>query len=285
MTEEQLERIRTGFLAFVEGFRDPAADLAPGLALKLEHTRRVAGHARDIARELGWSPEDVRMAEALGWLHDVGRFVQFAEFGHFHDASSFNHGQRGADVVEQSGMIAGLRAARRRCLLAAIRHHNAKTIPPAISRNCRPFLKLIRDADKLDIFRVVIEELERDGFRELADMWPHVALDGPVNPLLQREIRERRHGDVAHVRSLADFLLIEASWIYDLQYAPTRERVRRNGALEALAAYLPDDPATREILDDVRQVLAGHPPADSSARPAGRTARRPKRPHAPEPPP
>jgi len=255
MKTEQLNQIQSWVEGYVDGFRQAPADLPLPLALKLDHTRHVAENAREIARELGWTPEDVRMAEALGWLHDVGRFAQFAEFGHFHDATSADHGLRGFEIARGSSLLAPLPDVGRDCLLEGIRHHNAKTIPATISPACLPFLKLIRDADKLDIYRVVIEGLKRDGFRGLADMWPHIDLDGPVNSGLLREIQTQRDVDIVHVRSLADFLLLQAFWIYDLHYEPTRARIRQRRILETIGSYLPDQPNIREILDHLRDYL------------------------------
>lgn len=262
MTADQLRQIRNWVETYAEGFRTAAADLPAPIALKLDHTRHVAENAREIARELGWAPEDVHTAEALGWLHDVGRFIQYAEFGHFHDATSFNHGQRGADVVRDSGLLADLDDESRAGLLDGIRHHNAKTIPADLPAARRRLLELIRDADKLDIYRVVIEGLERDGFRELANLWPHIDLKGPVHPRLLREFQTRRDVDVAHVRSLADFLLLQAFWIYDLHYEPTRDRIRRRHILETIGSYLPDQPAIREILGHLRTYLQADAPRE-----------------------
>ena len=267
MNTEQLSQIQSWVEGYVDGFRQAPADLPPPLALKLDHTRHVAKNAREIARELEWAPEDVRMAEALGWLHDVGRFSQFAEFGHLHDATSVNHGLRGFEIVRDSSLLAPLPVVCRNSLLEGIRHHNAKTIPATISPAGLPFLKLIRDADKLDIYRVVAKEIERDGFQELAGLWPHIDLRGPVNPRLLREIRTRRDIDIRHVRSLADFLLLQAFWIYDLHYAPTRVRIRRRHVLETIGNHLPDDPAARKILDEIRNYLrdgAGRKPGDAA---------------------
>lgn len=260
MTADQLDRIRDWLQAFVDSYRAADGVLPDAVALKLDHTRRVAENARDIARDLDWSPEDVDLAEALGWLHDVGRFAQFGEFGHFHDASSFNHGHRGADLVRESGVLDDLDEKSGGCLLDGIRHHNAKRIPAGLPPDHVRFLQLIRDADKLDIFRVVAEGLERDGFRELADMWPHIHLDGPIHPLLLQDIRARNQGDVAHVESLADFLLLEASWLCELHSAPARVRARRARVLDTLAAHLPADPDVRAVLDGIRGFLAEDAP-------------------------
>ena len=256
MTAEQLQQIRDCFLAFVDGFRPAPAPLPVALALKLDHTRRVADNAREIAQELRWSPEDIRTGEALGWLHDVGRFAQFAEFGHFHDATSVDHGRRGCEIVRDSGVLKPLPEGRRRCLLEGIRHHNAKTIPATLAPADRPFLKLVRDADKLDIYRVVAEGLARNGFQELADMWPHINLQGPVNPLLLHEILTQRDVDVAHVQSLADFIVLLAFWVYDLNYAPSREIVRDRRVLKTLAAHLADDPAASAFLAKIQNDLS-----------------------------
>ena len=238
----------------------------PAIALKLDHTRRVADNARTIACELGWAEDDVLLAEALGWLHDVGRFDQYAEFGHYHDATSFDHGRRGFEVAREAPVLAPLATPIRNALLDGIRLHNARSIPPDIVPASRPFLEVVRDADKLDIFRVVAEELDRDGFRELASMWPHIDLDGPVNPQLLREVRSQPTADIALLRSLADFLVLQISWVRDLNCSPSFALVRDRRLLEALAAHLPVDSAVQDYYGEMRAWL------DVRAAPHGRNA-------------
>ena len=124
----------------------------------------------------------------------------------------------------------------------------------------------MRDADKLDIFRVVAEELDRDGFRELASMWPHIDLDGPVNPQLLREVRSQPTADIALLRSLADFLVLQISWVRDLNCSPSFALVRDRRLLEALAAHLPVDSAVQDYYGEMRAWL------DVRAAPHGRNA-------------
>lgn len=269
MTHEQLHLIPLWVETYVEQIHGPGNPVPSALTLKLDHTRWVAANAREIAQQLEWPAHAIRLGEALGWLHDVGRFAQFAEFGHYHDATSFNHGWRGAEIVADSGLLVRLPPVSQACLLDGIRHHNAKTLPVEIAATSLPYLKLIRDADKLDIFRVVIEGLKRDGFQELATMWPHLDLHGPVNPRLLQEIRAHQQADLLHVRSLADFLVLQASWMFTLNYAPTARLAQERRVLDALAAYRPDAPAVHDFIHEMRDVLAqqtGHalPTADAA---------------------
>ena len=259
MNSEQLSQIQAWFEQFVDGFCPASSGLPSPMALKKVHTREVALNARLIARELEWSEEDIRMSEALGWLHDVGRFAQFAEFGHFHDATSVDHGLRGFEITSASGILDSLAAPRREAILESIRHHNAKDIPSTLSPFTLPFLKLIRDADKLDIYRVVIEGLRQNGFRELSSIWPHIQLDGPANPGLLKEIQTRRNVDLVHVKSLADFLVLLGHWTDDLQYKPTREQIRQRRILESLSAYLPAHPEAQEFFRQVENSLQENP--------------------------
>ena len=253
MSDEWIHRVRKWVESRALGASSGQVPAPPGIAIKLDHTGRVADNARTIAIQLGWNEDDVLLAEALGWLHDVGRFDQYAQFGHFHDATSFDHGLRGFDLVRQSPLLSSLPELRRNALLEGIRHHNAKSIPGTISPQSLPFLKLVRDADKLDIFRVVADEIKRDGFRELAGMWPHVDLDGPVNPLLLQTVRSPRGADVSLLHSLVDFLVLQISWVRDLNWAPSLAMVRDRNLLDAISTHLPPDPAVQEFL---RETLA-----------------------------
>ncbi len=257
MNTEQLEIIRIWFDDYVHSLF--GADGLPGcIVLKIEHTKRVAENARQIAEELGWDQASVVVAETLGWLHDVGRFTQFVEFGHFHDATSVNHGTCGCCIVREAGILSILSEETRSCLLESIQHHNARIIPEETTEDCLPFLKLIRDADKLDIYRVVLEHLQQDGFLELKNMWPHVDLDGPISPKVLESAQKKKNGSVVDIQSLADFLLLQIGWVYEIYYAPTRKRMAERGILDDIGRYLPDDPRVSDVLKQARTLISSH---------------------------
>lgn len=156
MNDSQLQKTREWFKRYIMVFASIDGALHPFLQLKADHSERVAGNARQLAEDSGWNPADANSVEALGWLHDVGRFSQFATYGTFTDATSVNHGERGEEVVRQSEILSALEPAEQSALLDGIRYHNAKTEPDHLDEEGLRFLKLIRDADKLDIFHIVL---------------------------------------------------------------------------------------------------------------------------------
>ena len=52
----------------------------PKIALKVAHIERVSEIAKNTAKSLNLSKEDVELAELIGLLHDIGRFEQIKKY-------------------------------------------------------------------------------------------------------------------------------------------------------------------------------------------------------------
>jgi hypothetical protein len=244
MNDAHLDEIRTWFA-------DYAADhlrrgrLPAMMQLKLKHSQRVAREARGLASELGWSREDQNTAEALGLLHDTGRFSQLEEFGTFRDRDSVNHAARGYEVVSGNGVLRSCSLRQQRQILDGIRHHNALHLPPECDHDSLGFVRLIRDADKLDIYAVFLDAITNNRLDEFPEIVHGVDLNGPANPAMLDCVL---HGRVPHynlIHSLNDWLLIQISWVYDLFYQPSFRRLLDRRILDLLAARLPETTEVR----------------------------------------
>jgi len=255
MTDLQLQEIKEWFESYTGTFASGDGSFHPPLQLKVDHSQRVADNARQLAENLGWIPSDANRAEALGWLHDIGRFSQFAEFGTFTDATSINHGERGWKIAREDGILFPLKTKEQNILLDGIRYHNAKTEPDHLGEENLRFLKLIRDADKLDIFHFVLTSVQRDGFQELPKMLPQVVLKGPVSPRIIHEIQTRRSCSITEVRSLADFLLMQLSWIYDLNYSASFRQIIERDIIDNLEQALPKEQQIGTIVHAARSYI------------------------------
>lgn len=251
MKDSDLQDIRDWFENYAQDYltgSSPATPRRVMMALKLAHSRRVAAEARSLAIDLGWDLESQNTAEALGWLHDTGRFSQMAEFGTFRDAHSINHAVRGHDVLSQSGILRNCSARRQRQILEGILHHSALSIPSDVHHDSIDFIRLIRDADKLDIFHIFSDALLHNRLNDYPDIVHHVDLDGPPSPELLAELRAGRVPSYRLVHSLHDWKLLQVCWVYDLAYVPTCRRVLDRGVVQTLADLLPDTPDIRALI-------------------------------------
>ncbi|MDD3147613.1 MAG: HD domain-containing protein [Candidatus Riflebacteria bacterium] len=259
MIENEFQGLKNRFNDYVNSFRSSSGILHPMMQLKLDHSARVATEARDIAAELGWSENDILLAEAIGLFHDVGRFSQYQEFKTYYDPKSVNHGERGYDVLIESGWLDGLAVEERDYILESVHYHNCHTVPDDLSHDSNRFVKLVRDADKLDIFFVLNNAIKEDSLKNEPGIIWNLPRDVPPSSMILDDLRNRRQASYEHVKSQADFCLLQLCWIYDLNYVPTIRKVAAREIVDRIAATLPTGvelyDAVRHLKDFLRETI------------------------------
>lgn len=256
MEEERYRAIREWFDAYVERFVSADDGLAPLQEMKREHTFRVMENARTIARALGWPGDEVRTAEVIALLHDVGRFSQLAEFRTFSDGLSVNHAHRSCEVILAEGVLDELSPSESRRVLAAVETHNRFQIPEDVPEDDRRFAALIRDADKIDIYDVAYDAISTDRIRQHPEIAINLSLERTVSPEVREEVMARKLGTYDKMKTVGDFLVVQLSWIYDIHFVTTLKELQRRGTIERMGGLLPDTGNVRELLDQVQGDLA-----------------------------
>lgn len=235
-TVNSMQQIREWFASYTRSFQKGDNPLEPLLDLKLRHSFRVAGEAGFLAREMGLDARSVDVAETLGLLHDVGRFPQFREFRTFYDAASVDHGELGWETVKRAGILDPLEDEARLAILDGIRFHNKKEVPSGIRPSSLAMVRLVRDADKLDVFELVQDYLDRGTIRELL---PRIPDTGGISGELLDTLGETGRASYSQVRSVPDFLLVQLSWVFDLNFQPTFRRILERRVIERIENRLP----------------------------------------------
>lgn len=253
MSGPDLASFREFLGRYVDGFLtgDPAFD--ENIEIKRDHSLRVAGHASRIADSLGLAPDLDTACRLAGLFHDLGRFEQYRDFRTFDDRSSVDHGRLGAAVLGRTPALDRTFGRVRRLVRAAVMLHNRRRLPPAAPQDCLLVTRVVRDADKLDIFRVMLAH-----FAPQRALNPVVTLGlkdqpGAWSASIAADIRGRRLADYGSMAYVNDFKLLLLSWVYDLNFPAARQALARSGLLHGLIALLPDAP---EIVGLGRQVLA-----------------------------
>jgi hypothetical protein len=245
MTKEKQGFLQAWFERYVERFRDREGVLPPMLDLKYCHSLRVAENA------------ERRLAEGFGLVHDVGRFTQYARYGSFQDADTVDHGAEGHRVLEAQDLSFLPDPGEREWLFRVVEYHNRKeiNIPCGLSAGQDRLLRLIRDADKLDIMELVLQAVASDGFRDLPGMLPHIRLCRELSPGVLSEAAKTRSVSNGNLSTLADFLVMMATWCYDMNYLPTRRLAVQRNLLPRIRRELPDTKPIRDLFADITEAL------------------------------
>jgi putative nucleotidyltransferase with HDIG domain len=237
-----LRDLKDWFSSYVRSFFSDNRDEQKNIDLKVDHTSHVCACISGIAQDLGLGGTDLLLAEAIGLFHDLGRFPQYAQYKTFRDSISVNHGKLGAEVLEQEGVIEGLPEDEQKVLLEAVRFHNAFSLPSLSDSRSMLFLKLIRDADKLDIWRIFLSYYEGDP----GEIPSEAGLGLPDSSACSHEviscILENRLATLAMLNSVNDFKLMQLSWVYDLNFGPSFALLHKGKFIERITSILPGTP-------------------------------------------
>ena len=140
------------FMEYANGY-----DLSDGMiSLKVIHTMAVAEVMEELTAMLGLSERIREIAEICAVFHDIGRFEQVTRYHTFLDHLSRDHADLGCEVLQQEKFLEELSLSEREKeqVIIAIRNHNKYAIEAGLDEETLLLCKLIRDADKCDIFRV-----------------------------------------------------------------------------------------------------------------------------------
>jgi len=257
MTEKDLEFLKVWFKRSVDAFRNKNGVLHPMLELKLSHSLRVAENARLIAVSLGIPTEDQYIAEGVGLLHDVGRFTQFARYGSFRDSDTVDHGYEGYRILELQNPPLLRDSQEWRLLLFAVLHHNKKRmdIPDISAHKQERLLRLVRDADKIDIMELVLNSVSANGFQDLPLMLPHIRLSRDLSPEVLEEAENRQTVSTGNLSTLADFLIMIATWFHDLNYLPALQMAVQRNILFRIEQELPKTRKVENILRNIHNLV------------------------------
>jgi putative nucleotidyltransferase with HDIG domain len=247
-----LDNFRRWFEAYSTRFFGQDPYVNAHLRMKQEHTGRTCQEILVLAEQLALDDHQKQIAEMVALFHDVGRFPQFAQYRTFDDTRSIDHSHLGVEILRQEGVLDVLRREDRRWVETAVEHHGRKSLPPHLNGQALLFSKLIRDADKLDIFRVVIRLYRQYREDPAASLW-EIGL--PDEPRYSAEVFEAvMNGSLIEhtmMRTLNDKMLCKLSWVYDMNFAAALAQLREQRSLEQILSFLPATPEVERLGEKV----------------------------------
>ena len=255
MNEDYLSFCHSWFEEYVDDFRSPEREIQESIELKIGHTFRVCENITNIASSLDLSCEDISLAKAVALFHDVGRFEQLRSHRTFSDVTSVDHAALGLSLLEDSAILQGLTERERHILNRAIWYHNKYEITEDEGSDILLFSRLIRDADKLDILKVITDYFGR------REKQPNSALDFGLSesPGFSRELLDDIFGcrmvKIGSLKNLNDMRLMYLSWTFDLNFPITITSMLERRYLEKLMDALPQNDDVLRVRDHINGYL------------------------------
>ena len=225
-----------------------SADVEESLIrLKMDHSLKVLDNARTIVREESLSASESRLCLLCALYHDIGRFPQIARYHTFNDRESINHGRAGVLALRGFTLPEGVSDSEARIIRFSVGQHNLKTVRDTLPAHLVHPVHVVRDADKLDIFRVMIAEA-RNGDRDPAITLGIESNDPDAySDAIYESVLTGRDCEYTDLRHPNDFLLLLLGWTFGLRYAASLDLVLSRGHLKAIFSQLPDDARIRAL--------------------------------------
>ena len=251
---DTFEQARADFDRHVAHFRGPDGSLPFALEAKFRHTGEVCEITEKIvAGEARFSPHDTLIFRLCALFHDISRFEQYDKFKTFLDRHSFDHGDRSAALIDELGLVPELPPEARACIIDAVRVHNKFAIPADFPPAHLAAAKMVRDADKLAILRLIIRFFNGD----YSD--PTIRLDLPDAPGWTPSILETAMNGKCVVytdmKCINDFKLGLFAWSCDLNYPASAALALDENLFGRIRALLPGSDKIDALLESSRTRL------------------------------
>jgi hypothetical protein len=255
MDQKDLTALKNWFADYCDTFSTPSEEDQRNITIKRDHTHEVCLNAVQIAKDLRLNEHQMMLAETIALFHDVGRFPQYRQYKTFDDSISVNHAALSARVLLENSVLRDLPGRDRDLIIRAVTLHNVFSLPEGLEDETLLFSRLIRDADKLDILRVVIDYFKQEpGSRAEA-----VALGLPDEPAYSEEVLACLHKEKMALKSMLttqnDFKLLQLAWLYDLNFASSLRMVVARKYIPRIADMLPRNDDISRAVNNVREYV------------------------------
>ena len=245
-----LEKCKKEFLKYTEEFDFEKE----GIKRKQLHSLRVMEESKKVAKALKLNKEEIELAELIGLLHDIGRFEQYNRENEQCNEMLLDHANLGVEVLVKDDYIKKYIDDKHYIpiILKAIKNHNKLEIEDDLNEEELLYAKIIRDADKLDIFYEGVEiywntKKEKENIE-------NSKISSKIEEQLKNEKQVKKLGNEKN--DTVDSLLILLSYIYDINFRETLEIIdKENYVNKILNRFDFKDEKTKEQIEELKEIL------------------------------
>ena len=217
--------------------------------LKINHTYRVEKNSKIIAESLNLDEENVLLATLIGLLHDIGRFEQIRKYNSYSDSKTEDHASLGVKVLKDNNFISEFAEEKYwNTIFNSVENHNKYSIDSSLNEYDTMHSKIVRDADKIDILNLYINELKKEK-RKLGNCF---------NPKLIEDLKDKKIIKKEDRTNPGDEFLLSLAFVYDFNFKISYEIIKEKNYINILIDVMKEkckDEKDIEYLEEIRPLL------------------------------
>ena len=237
-----IEGLKETFKTYVENF-----DMSEfAIKMKYEHSLRVMDFCKFIAKENNFIDKDMEISILVGLLHDYARFEQWTKYKTYSDLKSIDHGDLAVEKLFDNNEIKNYCKNQEYYdeIYDAIKYHNKMYFSNDISIHNKLICKVIRDADKLDIFYLL--GAEEDLMKQD---------DNDISKKINEDFYNQKLVSRKDVKSKCDDIIRSLSMVYDLNFKCSFEYLKEHNLIDKMFDNIEDKDKFKEYFEYIKNYI------------------------------
>lgn len=225
----------------------------PKIELKIKHTYRTVEVAKRIAEDLKLNEEQILLAQLIALLHDIGRFEQLRIYNTFKDRDSIDHGDLGVKILFEDGLIRNFITETKydNIIYKAVRNHNKFKIQDGLDEEELLHVRIIRDADKTDIFGIFVEDIEKN--KNILYNYEEVSKQ-IVTPEIMKKFEHYEQANRYDFKNEIDDYINIISFIFDYNFIMGLKVIQENNCIEKIMKPICICEDTKEQMEKIIKI-------------------------------
>lgn len=244
ITEETLKVARLYFESYYLNFKTDDDTIRKSMELKKNHTMRVIENMKELTNNLLLNEKQKPLAEFIALFHDIGRFAQITQYGTFNDNKSTDHATLSIEIIESTPFWTDIEEYTQQIIKTAILNHSKIQLPKIEDEQTLLFSRMIRDADKLDVWAMVSKQFQEKTAEDMKIIMYNLPDHATVSEKILKAIHAEKLAPKEEMKTMNDFKLMLMSWVFDLNYQPSFNILNKNRYIEKIYNTLPKQDGT-----------------------------------------
>lgn len=242
---ELIDLLRITFHKLVTPLKQEPYNNDETIVKTIEHIEKVVENILILADSLGLSENEKVVAEMIASFQDMGKlWILLPENSEY---KIIDHAEASIECIKLNEPFNLLDNSTQDLIIQVIRNHNKPVLLQKENETLLFYSKLLRDADKLDIWRATSEYLTRKAGRPAFANELSLSDKGGVTPSFCKLIIEGGIPDKNDLVTFHDFIIFQMSWVFDLHFKKSFQILNQKQYVRHLYDSLPKNDSVIEI--------------------------------------